>query len=102
MSAHTPGPWHVEWTRAPKTSLDGYNYHIRSESGVYICEGKNGYPNEADARLMAAAPHLLAACSDILEGLELRGLLDGWHHDQDIVNRLRAAIAGATGEQVPA
>jgi hypothetical protein len=71
MSKHTPGPWFIE--------PDGHHLLIfggayRDEDGVTVqtkvgrVEGNatSGPVIEANARLMAAAPELLAACKDLL------------------------------------
>lgn len=54
MTNRTPGPWHVDTYCGKRAVLDG-------DSGV-IAER---VPNEADARLIAAAPELLAALREI-------------------------------------
>jgi hypothetical protein len=67
VSTHTPGPW--RWSTDYQTGAgektwalvtgDGYAAH-----GVLVCDGLPNSPpelNPADARLIAAAPDLLAA-----------------------------------------
>ena len=85
MSAHTPGPWVVDGSR------------VRGSGGRdWVCETSPGgrfsksvrEENDADARLIAAAPDLLAAC----ETAE-RLLLDGVGRE-----KVRAAIAKARGK----
>lgn len=54
---HTPGPW-VDWRR------DDGAFHIGSTRHVYVCRmiGEERDPEvEANARLISAAPELLAA-----------------------------------------
>ena len=63
--AHTPGPWkqsHLNsyWIDVPESSADLRKYG----SGDIRCYHANA---EADARLIAAAPDLLAALEDIFE-----------------------------------
>jgi hypothetical protein len=58
MSKHTPGPWHV--------NAGDYKYHIyysREQSDHYFVEvdGNDDDEAKANARLIAAAPELLAA-----------------------------------------
>lgn len=92
MSArHTPGPWHIHPDHPRAVDASG---------GVEICvaqfairQGGNDVQMvveaEANARLIAAAPDLLAALENALR----------WH-DQlrpDDVARMRAAIAKAAG-----
>lgn len=55
---HTPGPWTIHQTRK------GAEVWIQSERGTVFDSGApNEWPlSEANARLIAAAPDLLAAC----------------------------------------
>ena len=56
--AHTPGPWKVaNWS-------GGETHVIQEGSGATICKMPTGWPEEdliCNARLIAAAPELLAA-----------------------------------------
>ena len=65
MSAHTPGPWRpwkVEYSEGDEWEvLAGANLPI-----AYI-SGWAGYSTEVNARLIAAAPDLLAALAGIIE-----------------------------------
>ena len=62
MSAHTPGPWKVEYSEGDEWEvLAGANLPI-----AYI-SGWAGYSTEVNARLIAAAPDLLAALAGIIE-----------------------------------
>lgn len=75
MSEHTPGPWHL-FQFGSVEFLDG---HKESAWQVVHCHPHEGLPhqsdttivrnsvNEADARLIAAAPDLLAALEEIRE-----------------------------------
>ena len=73
MSDHTPGPWFFDDGEGgryfPHVVLGGRD----PKSGIYItintCNGRNGGPIEeciANARLIAAAPDLLAALKSVL------------------------------------
>lgn len=77
---HTPGPWHFSSAR---TSCD---FHVHQKSGVMIavCGRSTAVENEANARLIAAAPELLAA---------LKGFLDhvGGAADRDLQSLLYQA-----------
>lgn len=80
-SVHTPGPW------ASKKIFTG-SYHIQAGEQVVAHAGYEDRA-EANARLIAAAPDLLAA---------LQGLLDGFSdYVGPNINAARAAIAKATG-----
>jgi hypothetical protein len=101
MAKHTPGPWVV----GPIIALE--NISITSENGesvigtaknleIYAATYRNLRPLaaecEANARLIAAAPDLLAACIDALEVEEKMAQCP----DSELAARLRAAIAKAT------
>jgi len=81
MSKHTPGPW----TFVHEGGIDG-GYFIDAKEDVVVLP--RGRLNEADARLIAAAPDMLVALQDAL----LHGNLPGW-----IAKRVGAAIAKAEG-----
>jgi hypothetical protein len=82
MSEFTPGPWRYWWE-------EGYVGEIISASGKLVA-GFDTEPNEADARLIAAAPELLGA----LMMLDIRGGLGLQTHEY-----IRSIITKATGEQ---
>lgn len=68
--SHTPGPWHVWHTTNVTTLLEsGRPERIVANCGVFSDgrEADSGYEeNEANARLIAAAPELLAALHAVL------------------------------------
>jgi hypothetical protein len=80
MSEHTPGPWKVERI--------GRRYDVVSEGGI-VCALAQWTPavDEADARLIAAAP-------DLLETLECIAAITSDHEIRELAH---AAIAKATG-----
>jgi hypothetical protein len=88
MSKHTPGPWDI---------ID--QYIIAGDESV-ICQWES-YSDEADARLIAAAPDLLAALHEISRCCDERASFDGdpamkrWCKATSEV--ARAAIAKAEG-----
>jgi hypothetical protein len=84
---HTPGPWILERDRAKSLSIYGDTTFI----GEVYHEVDEPSPEEnANARLIAAAPDLLDACRMALSCMA--------PDDNDITARaLRAAIAKATG-----
>ena len=88
--AHTPGPWIVD--------KSGFNV-IRSTAPITIAMTQPSTHMKDDARLIAVAPDLLAACRSLVEALEMIGRDHAvwWPHDGDLVVRARAAIAKATG-----
>lgn len=73
MSGHTPGPWSVSrFTTGP------YRYDIVGPNGEDIgyanpsdgADEPTFYPVEANLRLMAAAPDLLAALKAVVERID--------------------------------
>ena len=96
MSAakHTPGPWRIA------TEPSGIRArHIKADSYLTVCSfltsvSRNCGPDEinANARLIAAAPDLLAL---LVELVDIEGPMPGTSAWGD---KARAAIAKATGE----
>ncbi len=89
MTKHTPGPWAIRET-ATNIAVIGAN------NETLFHEYKGNTVVKEDARLIAAAPDLLAALRDMVNTLT-----DG-PDESDIArvfNVSRAAIAKATGEQ---
>lgn len=94
---HTPAPWHINPTNDSRTK---YRIYANPQGLSLICNAEGAMPtetNEANARLIAAAPELLAA----LECLTFT--VDGLVSDKgqivkDALNIARAAIAKAKGE----
>ena len=121
MSRHTPGPWVI--------GEETYFHAVRSDGGkttrstplLPIKEAGDDFPREvalvwhnlkgqgesaaidiANARLIAAAPELLAACRDALAATA--AITEGWPEQRGIIETLdqymatvRAAIAKAEG-----
>jgi hypothetical protein len=95
-ASHTPGPWHVlpddpEHGRPARIGaicchVDGVRCWILSDDSI------DGI-DEDDARLIAAAPDLLAACTKVLASLASDE--GATRADMDL---LRAVTAKATGE----
>lgn len=89
---HTPGPWHQSdaWERP------GIGAYVRSDvENRPVCSpiGGTSLPDEevfANARLIAAAPELLAACELVLDSTP--------DDEEDYRPILRAAIKKAKGE----
>lgn len=69
MNTHTPGPWEVVELKSAHGGWSGWNVWadaICDEDGT-LC---HDVFCEADARLIAAAPALLAACQRVLANSE--------------------------------
>lgn len=118
---HTPGPWQVrdlglfEWHRSPFNPWRRLLIHTPKPEGSgptvlfakSICEladpSTDTDMQSANARLIAAAPDLLAACRAALSLIESEHCcaISGEPEPEyaEDVERLRAAIAKATKEQ---
>ena len=105
QTAHTPGPWRSTWRNLDNVK----DWRSRIPYAIeYLPENYNAVlpiadvcdqPNaEENARLIAAAPDLLAACKkafdELVENLDEIGID---HESDDTAIMLRAAIAKATG-----
>jgi hypothetical protein len=89
MSSFTPGPWNIFQSIGLEVEADG----------IPICEiwqRGDEEQEQANARLIAAAPDLLEALKEVLSSWE-----DGYtpNEDQDTYNTARAAIRKATGKE---
>ena len=104
---HTPGPWFADsqgriWRRDPSELYEngGGVAGDKPLATVYVGwsgEGKSGYPREANARLIAAAPDLLEALQAAyaaLLGYPYRNATT-----QAAMDKSYAAIAKATGKE---
>lgn len=112
MSAHTPGPWTIDDTLVVHEGLDMEIANIGFVDCIDASHGEwdFGEISQANARLIAAAPDLVAFAEFVLRGLE-RGhikskpALDFSNMDAAEVPMLslhamaRDVIAKATGEQ---
>ena len=94
---HTPGPWYAE-VGDPKVPGMTPGYDVWHHTGIgqiaRVRPGLEPDPTaEANARLIAAAPDLLAACKVLMGVFEDAGLTDTREYDQ-----ARRAVARATGD----
>lgn len=117
MSTHTPGPWEAWAVTCEKHLIHRQTEH---DSGGYFCEVQSLHHTEearviaaANARLIAAAPDLLAACRaaevrlhnaiQTLGNLAANAPEDSVHAAEltwtkDALSTCRAAIAKAKGQ----
>ena len=106
---HTPGPWEI----ADAGGYEGFKYQLeeyfvrRPEDDVAIAsevlDPDTCKPSEANARLIAAAPDLLAACQEFLAAERIAdefGIDDNRTIEAlvDTSNLARNAIAKTKGE----
>ena len=94
---HTPGQWEVisgstGRYRAPTIEVAVMLDDGRAQTLATVCQISAG---QANARLISAAPDLLAALRDLTVDAEAAG----WDAPEysDVLNAARAAIAKATG-----
>lgn len=102
--SHTPGPWKAYKMGAPISAWEVYaTSHGRAVPVSRLPKSGAGSGNaEVNARLIAAAPELLAACRSVLTHMEnLTGHLDAWtdEYGYDIADAMTAVIAKATQER---
>jgi len=96
---HTPGPWAIGYGG---TDGDDYAVVVSPHSQYPVCNLEPRGYTQANARLIAAAPDLLAALEAAEQAFALQALRDrtdpdmvaGW---QKLQNTARAAIAAAKG-----
>ena len=97
---HTPGPWYAGlYDTSPNFLRVGKHMAVGREGDdmlIAVCGTPGFATSEADARLIAAAPDLLAACKAMLE------LTETDHGDSEETDAAfdlaRAAIAKAESE----
>lgn len=91
MNKHTPGDWYVtgEMTRYINVRIGGGLIQEVASCGPTEADGGYGPQQEANARLIAAAPDLLEALQMLLE----------FPNTGPATTTARAAIAKSTGEQ---
>jgi hypothetical protein len=90
---HTPGPWFA----------DGASVRQHSETGLVLCDGgwvgrtRSQSQQDADARVMAAAPELLASCKALLDMID--DAQNGARHTNpvSVYSRASDAIKAAEG-----
>jgi hypothetical protein len=91
MTKHTPGPWHVNGR-----SIDSIDRRtVATTEGIYRRERGRPEEQEANARLIAAAPELLAALHDLTlraDDTEVAGA--GYSIDTAWAHALLARIEG--------
>lgn len=100
---HTPGPWRVEHTgdyaddpvKVVKICYpDGQQRHLAK---VYDCYLPGDGDGDANARLIAAAPDMLAALEAMRDAWDMEGR-ESVRARGEAMTAIRAAIAKARGE----
>lgn len=98
---HTPGPWGCDWT-----SHHSHDYRLQQPNGAplrLVVEANDHSEQRANARLIAAAPELLAALQAVWEFFEpvyVSAMAEDTERtaQDELMDTVRAAIAKATGE----
>ena len=93
-TSHAPGPWVVKSLSVYTDYGAGYRHKVADTRQPLFTRGCQ----EANARLIAAAPCLLA-CLEALVGEADLGEVDLDDDDRQLLADARAAIAKATGGQ---
>ena len=89
---HTPGPWSVEksnlgpeiWNQNTRVARVNINHEYHADM----------VDDQANARLIAAAPELLEALEAILEAMPAQMSLDGEQLRSDAIAAIRKATGG--------
>ena len=99
MSKHTPGPWKVGMAFDNYGETEIAIEHMTPAGNLVVAVALGGLQGQdANARLIAAAPDLLAALQAIVKSLvdqDDEGMIE---HAQQMIDA-RAAIAKSTGGQ---
>lgn len=104
MTNHTPGPWETRYESpgSPWMAIVSPARRRETDAEHRVCELRLADPEHAaNARLIAAAPALLASLQACLS--QLKGWVDGVSADEkDFVacKQAAAAIEAATGREV--
>jgi len=93
-STHTPGPWTLD-SVDEDSGLIGWWIHGPTGHVCHVYDRRLTRRAQADARLIAAAPELLAAAEHLLDRLDADHL-GAW--DRNERDALAAAVAKARGE----
>jgi hypothetical protein len=99
--SHTPGPWTAHPPRGDNPDEDGDKYHwvvrapgTNGEISFQLCQisSMNRREDGFDARLISAAPELLAALRELIAPFDGVAMIEG------SITRGLGAISKATGE----
>lgn len=94
MRGHTPAPWTTRPIGDGRVAIDGQHW-VEFATVVVEVEEMAYREGEANARLIAAAPDLLASCKALLEAAPSRDIIGA-----DVFDNARSAIIKATGEPI--
>lgn len=99
---HTPGPWqyHIGRGSSPRLHVQnssGYQIASTPEVGHYEPEAKE---RDANARLMTAAPEMLAACRSVVNLIDFTDGILSADSCRAISTRLKQGMAKASDVEV--
>jgi hypothetical protein len=100
VPGHTPGPWHVDPKSPEESFFEDVNILRHDGLAIAVCvhNGDILPPEpEANARLIAAAPELLAVLQDIVAANGMRPGHVAYLSRSDIAAMAQSAIAKAEG-----
>lgn len=106
MSAHTPGPWLHDHREGDNGYFNTEVFSPNDSWGVIatlawvpqpLGNGVTGTYREANARLIAAAPDLLAALQNLLAEVSEASIVGICHDERAAFMNARDAVAKATG-----
>jgi hypothetical protein len=108
---HTPGPWVADWTirsGSDERQARGWHVHNGNETEPVICDipddGRHDGCRVANARLIAAAPEMLAELTDLRKHvadlkMRLAGVGACFDDAESEADDLRARLAAAEAER---
>ena len=104
MTKHTPKPWHKDGLSViAEYEQDGNRHHCHVADATQRNPMREPSIEEhANARLIAAAPDLLAALKNFMAGVSTGAVYVQSEEDERLVNafaQIRAAIAKAEGKE---
>ena len=92
---HTPGPWELR-----QSSRDYWFIDHEQGDESYTLTKLEDWTSEADARLIAAAPDLLACLCEMLGAAEMDCMDDKSNVWRNLMSNAQVAIEKATGEKL--
>ena len=97
MAEHTPGPWRIGESWMYRNQEFPYYSILHGDPPQALTDGVLGSPEERrpNARLIAAAPELLAALEGLVRTCEADGVIYRWPDLGVDLKEARAAIAKA-------
>lgn len=102
---HTPGAWSAMKHSEPNDDMRCAVVANRGKLAYLVATIENGAPGDfcdtewANARLIAAAPELLSACSDWIAYLDADGEEGDGNDEERMLAAMRAAIRKAEASQ---